>query len=107
LSTRAQVGTGSGILISGLVVAPGGGTRKILVRAVGPTLGSFGVAGVLADPAIGVLDGGNTQIASNDNWGTGNAAALTSAFTQAGAFALGANSRDAALIVDLQPGGRY
>jgi hypothetical protein len=107
LSTRAQVGTGSGILISGLVVAPGGGTRKILVRAVGPTLSSFGVSGFLADPAIAVIDSGNTQIASNDNWASNNAAALTSAFSQAGAFALGANSRDAALLVDLQPGGSY
>ncbi len=107
LSTRAQVGTGSGILISGLALAPGGGTRKILVRAAGPTLGSFGVAGTLANPAIAILDSANTQVAANDDWGTGNAAALTAAFAQAGAFAFAANSRDAALIADLEPGKNY
>src|SRR5207247_1072134 len=87
--------------------ARGGGARKILVRAAGPTLGTFGVTSTLADPAIAVIDSGNNQIASNDNWGTGNAAALSSAFAQAGAFAFSAGSRDAALIVDLQPGSSY
>ena len=107
LSTRAQVGTSSGILISGLSIAPGGGVRKILIRAAGPTLGSFGVGGFLADPAIALIDSGNNQIASNDNWGTGNASALTAAFAQAGAFAFAAGSRDAALLVDLDPGKNY
>lgn len=110
LSTRAQVGTGAGILISGLVIAPGGGARKILVRAAGPTLGlptsqgGFNVPGILVDPAIAVLDGTNTQIASNDNWGSVNSAALSAAFTAAGAFPFAAGSRDAALIMDLLPG---
>ncbi|MEO6244505.1 MAG: DUF1800 family protein [Opitutaceae bacterium] len=107
LSTRAQVGTGAGILISGLVMAPGGGVRKVLVRAAGPTLGSFGVTGVLANPAIALLDSANNQIASNDDWGTGNVAALTSAFTQAGAFGFTSGSRDSALLVDLEPGKSY
>jgi uncharacterized protein (DUF1800 family) len=107
LSTRAQVGTGPGILISGLVIAPGGGVRKILVRAAGPTLTSFGMTGVLVDPAIAVLDGAATQIAANDNWETPNASALTAAFTQAGAFPFASSSKDAALLVDLAPGGSY
>ncbi|MSU47853.1 MAG: DUF1800 family protein [Opitutus sp.] len=107
LSTRAQVGTGSGILISGLAIAPGGGVRKILVRAAGPTLGSFGVAGALVDPAIAVIDSASNQIAANDNWGTGNATALAAAFAQAGAFAFTAGSRDAALLIDLEPGRNY
>ena len=107
LSTRAQVGTGGGILISGLSIAPGGGLRKFLIRAAGPTLASFGVAGTLADPAIAILDAGGQQIASNDNWGTGNTTALTTAFAQNGAFGLAAGSRDAALLVDLDPGKNY
>ena len=86
LSTRAQVGTGAGVLISGLAIAPGGGARKILVRAAGPTLGGFGVAGVLTDPSIAVLDAAGEQIQANDDWGTGNSSALTAAFAKAGAF---------------------
>ncbi|MBL9188203.1 MAG: DUF1800 family protein [Opitutaceae bacterium] len=107
LSTRAQVGTGGGILISGLSIAPGGGLRKFLVRAAGPTLGGFGVGGALADPAIAVLDAAGQQVGSNDNWGTGNAPALATAFAQAGAFGFTAGSRDAAMLLDLEPGKNY
>ncbi|MBL9201206.1 MAG: DUF1800 family protein [Opitutaceae bacterium] len=107
LSTRAQVGTGGGIMISGLSIAPGRGLRKFLVRAAGPTLGSFGVAGTIADPAIAILDGAGQQIASNDNWGTGNATAISTAFAEAGAFGFTAGSRDAAMLVDLEPGKNY
>ncbi len=115
LSTSAQVGAGAGILISGLSLAPGGGARKMLIRAVGPTLGlpttqgGFAVPGVLADPAIAVYDNSSppVQIASNDNWGSDNAVALSAAFAAAGAFPLAAGSKDAALIIDLQPGANY
>lgn len=107
LSTRAQVGTGPGILISGLVIAPGAGTRKMLIRAVGPTLSAYGVSGVLADPAIAVLDSNVQQLASNDNWDATDAALLSAAFVQAGAFPFAAGSKDAALLVDLQPGASY
>ncbi|MBL9201208.1 MAG: DUF1800 family protein [Opitutaceae bacterium] len=106
LSTRAVVGSGANGLFSGLSVAPGGGARRVLVRAVGPALGAFGVAGPLADPAIAILDSAGRQIAggANDNWETAGAAALTAAFAQAGAFSLPAGSRDAALLLDVPPG---
>ncbi len=107
LSTRAQVGTGAGIMISGLVLAPGNGVRKILVRAAGPALTALNVTGVLADPAIAVLDSTATQIAANDNWDSTSAAALTAAFSEAGAFPFQAGSKDAALIADLPPGTSY
>jgi uncharacterized protein (DUF1800 family) len=104
LSTRAQVSTGSGIMIAGLVVAPSSGHRQILVRAAGPALGAFGVPGTLADPAIAIVDGTNTQIAANDNWSDASATAMSVAFTKSGAFPFAANSKDAALITDLAPG---
>jgi len=107
LSTRAQVGTGAGIIISGLVISPGDGRRQILVRAAGPALAGFGVPGALADPVIAIVNNAspNVQVASNDNWGTGtNVASLNSAFTQSGAFAFAAGSKDAAVITDLAPG---
>ena len=103
LSTRAQIGTGAGILISGLSIAPDNGRRQILVRAAGPALTAFGVAGAISDPTIAILDSTNAQIASNDNW-SANAAALSAAFTKSGAFAFAPNSLDAAVITDLAPG---
>ena len=107
LSTSAQVGTGGGIIISGLSIAPGTGARKILVRAAGPALTALGVGGALSDPAIAVFDGGNLQIAANDNWESDNPAALKAAFTASGAFPFAAGSKDAALLIDLQPGANY
>jgi uncharacterized protein (DUF1800 family) len=105
LSTRAQVGTGDGILISGLSVSATGGPRHLLVRAIGPTLVNYGVTGVLADPAVAIVDSKGTQIAANDNWGTPDTGgALAQAFVQAGAFPLPAGSKDAALLVDLSSG---
>ncbi|MFM8337992.1 MAG: DUF1800 family protein [Opitutaceae bacterium] len=106
LSTRALVGSGNTTFFSGLSVAPGGGARRVLVRAAGPSLGALGVGGALSDPAIAILDKDGRQIANgaNDNWESAGAAALREAFAQAGAFPFAAGSRDAALVVDLPPG---
>lgn len=81
------------------------GPKTVLVRGVGPTLSLFGVTNALADPTIALFSGA-TQVAINDNWGTGGstAAQIATASTQTGAFALTAGSRDAALIATLQPG---
>jgi hypothetical protein len=38
------------------------------VRALGPSLASFGVSGVLSDPTLTIYDANGTAIASNDNW---------------------------------------
>jgi sugar lactone lactonase YvrE len=102
LSARNRVGTGSDILIAGFAVS-GVGTKRVLIRAVGPTLGSFGVPGVLADPKLEVFTAGGVLLASNDNW----LPSLSSTFAQVGAFALNADSRDAALLVNLNAGASY
>lgn len=89
-------------LTVGFVVG-GYGTKTVLVRAVGPTLGTapFSVPGVVADPQLTLFQEGAT-LAANDNWGGG--AILATAFAQVGAFSLPANSRDAALVATLAPG---
>ncbi len=103
LSTRARVGTGDRTLIGGFVVV-GPASQRVLIRAVGPTLGSFGVTGVLADPVL-TLHTGATVVASNDRWDAGDGAAVVEASNRrVGAFALAAGSEDAALFVTLPPG---
>ena len=103
VSTRAKVGAGENALFAGFVLA-GNGPRTVLIRAIGPTLGAFGVSNVLNDPRLDVFQTGSTvAMASNDNWG--GTAALSNAFRAVGAFALPAtDSRDAALVITLQPG---
>lgn len=103
ISVLGAVGSGAQALVPGFVIG-GSGTRRVLIRAIGPGLAPFGVTDAVADPQIAVVavDGGVT-LATNDNWGSDPA--LLEAFTTAGAFALPAGSKDAALVVRLSPGG--
>jgi hypothetical protein len=100
LSTRGQVGTGGNILIAGFVV---GGTtpKQVLVRAIGPTLANFGITGALTDSQVELYKG-STRVALNDNW-AGNAA-IAAASNSVGAFPLAANSLDAVVLAQLDPG---
>ncbi|MCF3649752.1 immunoglobulin domain-containing protein [Synoicihabitans lomoniglobus] len=74
-----------------------GGSKPLLVRAIGPTLGSFGVAGVMPDPRLGFNNASGVEIDANDDW----SASLATTFGELGAFALDDGSKDAALRVDL------
>jgi uncharacterized repeat protein (TIGR03806 family) len=104
LAARAQVGVGANILIPGFVI--GGTTPKtVLVRAVGPGLDQFGVAGALRSPALTLFDDRLQPIATNVRWNTAaNAAEVRAAAQRVGAFALPENSADSALLVTLAPG---
>jgi len=68
ISTRALVQTGNQALIAGFIVS-GTGSKKLIMRALGPTLSSFGVTGVLQNPTLELRDSGGALIAFNDNWG--------------------------------------
>lgn len=103
ISTRSQTGTAAGTLIVGFVIA-GDKPKPVLVRAVGPTLGSFGVNGALSGARLEVFRG-STSLAIGNDWGAGTTAdAIAAAATRVGAFALPANSKDAALLLTLAPG---
>ena len=39
-----------------------------MVRAVGPSLGAFGITDALPDPVLLLFDGNGNTIALNDNW---------------------------------------
>lgn len=100
-SARAQVGVGSEALIAGFTIT-GNISKRILIRAVGPTLTGFGITGALADSILEVFRG-TTLIGRNDDWG--GTSMLTTAFTQAGAFPFGSpTSRESALVLTLPPG---
>ena len=99
VSARNFVGTGDNILIAGFVV-DGTVGKTLLIRAVGPTLASFGVDGTLADPRLEILNSAAAKVVENDNW-SGTLAPTAAAV---GAFPLVPNSRDAAVLVTLPPG---
>jgi hypothetical protein len=105
ISARTQVGTGGDVLIAGFVIG-GTSSKQVMIRAIGPTLGVFGVTGVLADPRLELYQGGTAApISANDDWGkASNAAQIAAAGGSVGAFALALESKDAVLLVTLPPG---
>ncbi len=101
LSARCAVGTGGNILIAGFVIQ-GTGAKGVLLRGVGPTLGTFGVSGALSLPELALISSAGTTLATDGAWGGG--ANLANAFTQVGAFSLAPNSADSAILTSLAPG---
>ena len=67
MSTRGSVGTDDDVLITGFIVGDVGSTT-VIVRALGPSLASSGVTGVLSDPTLTIYDSTGSVIATNDNW---------------------------------------
>ena len=102
LSARSVVSPDGGALIAGFNLT-GTGTRRLLIRAVGPSLEAFGLEGVLADPRLDLFPaGGAVPLVTNQDWSP----ALAETFRQVGAFPLRAGSWDAAFVVTL-PAGSY
>jgi len=103
-SARGNIAAGGGVIIAGLYIS-GSVPMTVLIRGTGPALLTFGVTDALADPSITVYSG-QTPIATNSGWGTpsGSAAQISSTSDQVGAYPLASGSKDAAVILTLQPG---
>jgi hypothetical protein len=110
VSTRLPVGTDDNVLIEGFTVqGSAGSAKKIIVRAIGPSLIPFGIADALANPTLEIHDAGNGNaiVASNDDWRVTQVGGLIiadqSAEIAASGFAPG-NDRESAIIASLAPG---
>ncbi|MBL9186325.1 MAG: hypothetical protein JNK23_02485 [Opitutaceae bacterium] len=101
ISSRGFVGTDDNILVSGLVIA-GSAPKTCLIRAAGPAMAAFGVAGNLAAPVIVVRNGAGRTMAANAGWSSDPS--LAAAAARVGALAFAPGSADAALLVSLEPG---
>lgn len=104
ISTRARVPAGGNPLISGFVVQ-GAMSKAVLIRATGPALAAFGVAGALAQPRLTVFNEAGQAIAANTGWESGGIAnAIIGASGSVGAFPLARGSADSAVLTVLPPG---
>jgi hypothetical protein len=68
LSTRAFVGTGDNIVIAGFILGNHGGADRIVLRGIGPSLISAGVADALADPTLNLRNSNGALVVGNNNW---------------------------------------
>ena len=99
ISTRGRVGVGNEVLIGGFIVG-GHTTKRIIVRAMGPSLGGSGLS-VLADPMVELHGSDGQLIALNDDWASGSEQGeITATGLQPG------NARESALIATI-PSGNY
>ena len=98
ISTRMDVGTGNNVMIAGFIVS-GSQSKTVIIRALGPTLGSYGVANALSDPMLELHDSSGATIATNDDWQTGSQASQISSSGYAPN-----NSNEPALIATLAAG---
>ncbi len=95
ISTRAVVGTNANVLIGGFIVT-GTQPKKVIVRAVGPSLP---LPGTLLDPALALYDASGGVIATNDNWGQ---SANSGEIADSGVAP--SHPNESAILVDLAPG---
>jgi hypothetical protein len=69
ISSRGFVDTGDNVLIGGLIVGgQGGADTRVLIRAIGPSLGSAGITNALQDPTLDLVDANGNVLRTNDDW---------------------------------------
>jgi hypothetical protein len=96
VSTRLRVQTGEGAMIGGFIIT-GNVAKKVIVRAIGPSLVSRGIADVLSDPTV-QLNGPGGVIATNDDWKAEQQAEVESSGVAP------TDERESAIVASLSPG---
>jgi hypothetical protein len=106
ISTRAPVQTGDSVMIGGFIVQ-GTGTKRVIIRAIGPELTQYGITNALANPKLELHNAAGALIGSNDNWQTTIVGGIisgnqVSAIQNSGHAPTEAS--ESAIIATLQPG---
>jgi acetyl esterase/lipase len=99
VSTRASAGTGQNVLIGGFILGEGDGPKRVIVRAIGPSLAAAGVSAALADPSLQLVDSTGQVLATNDDWMSGTQAQEIIETTLAPS-----DPKESAIIASLGPG---
>jgi hypothetical protein len=98
ISTRMRVEAGDNVLIAGFIVE-GSGNKRVILRAIGPSLAAFGIADPLQDPTLALNDSAGMLIAANDDWaGNPNATEIMASGLAP------ADPYESALLLSLAPG---
>ena len=100
ISTRGYVETGERVQIGGLILRGGSDLTPVIIRALGPSLATEGIATPLPDPTLDLRDKNGTRLAFNDNWK--DDAAQLKAISDSGLAP--SNDREAAIFAMLASG---
>jgi len=108
IDTRSFVQTGDNVMIGGFIVQ-GTGTKRVIIRAIGPELGAppYNLPGALADPTLELHNAAAGLIGSNDNWQTTIIGGIITSSQVSDIQSSGLAPTDAsesAIIADLAPG---
>ena len=97
ISSRSFVGIGDDVMIAGTIV---GGSGKLLVRALGPSLevNHVPIQGRLLDPTLELYNGSGQRIKANDDWITDRAPIQATGLAPT-------NDKESAILISLLPGG--
>ena len=98
ISTRMKVGVGDDVLIGGFMIS-GSQPKKLILRAIGPSLAASGVGGAMEDPMLELYDGAGNPVRQNDDWQDSDQVGEITATGIAPS-----SSRESAMVVTLQPG---
>jgi hypothetical protein len=110
LSTRGNVGAGGDQgLVSGFVVAANSPGKKLILRAVGPSLSLFGVTNGLRQPVLKIYDGSGREYQNGYAYpavigGPTYESDLADSLARAGAFPLPTGTRDVVVMMPFVPG---
>lgn len=98
ISTRARVLNGDNILIGGFIVT-GADAKRVIIRALGPSLVGSGVPGRLQNPTLELRRGsGGPLLAANDNWRESQQGEIEATGIPP------ADERESAIVATLAPG---
>jgi fibronectin type III domain protein len=98
VSTRGFVQTGDKVMIGGFIIT-GDKPKKVVLRALGPSLAQAGVSGAMADPILELHDSAGAVITSNDNWDPHDQNLIAAGFAPP-------DQHDSAFVITL-PAGSY
>jgi hypothetical protein len=95
ISTRGRVDSGDNVIIAGVIVS---GSRPVqaVLRALGPSLATVGVANPLQDPVLELHDSNGGLITSNDDWAEHQAEVNATSLAPT-------NPRESAIVATLYP----
>ncbi len=110
LSVRGTVNAGPGQnFLAGFVVAPGTSGKKLILRAIGPSLAAYGIADPLARPALRILDARGASYQNGYVYpavvgGPTYESDLADSLARCGAFPISPGTRDVVIMMPFVSG---